>query len=660
DSDHALRLKTSLNTSNGYYDEVIALSQKIVNKDFETVYDHNPDMKNVYYSSMLLGTINATVAAPKMILGSAVSSFDANSITYLMNFTSGTISGDWLEEDLNITGWKLALQVDLTTQVVGPDTPLTGDRKKDKKIIADNAELAKARVWAAKFNTPGDYTIERLLANLTDAKWNDFNNNLSYFGVDEDGNDIAWSDLITKHPDLEINLHLFFSKWAKAQQENGLTTLGWKFTAPPTPGPVTALTPTFIPTARFTQIFGYKNPFYGVNALTPGDNETGGLNSLLYCEMVGNHPLPGNGVAGGLILASPGTFTCHEQDISGKGRIDGTFALSHQLFLEQFLLPLLQPLNKASEVYPTTASVSHNSEKNATRIEWNYSAGVDPNHLDYRDTVFQFIPQGHDLKNPKSYHFNKENRVDIGIQKDPQANVWATFKTVGNAEVSVSWTPGGTTLNITGVTDYGYDAEWADNAEMLRPNSWLMDTFRFQWAISISIVSVTGGVMKLSLDAGANKDGNVSVITTLHKQQNSETPANQDTEIKNYIAGRLRDQISTLYKNLQNSFQTTTKFIYPGNGTFDFSNAMFGETGEVLAEILQDPTNPTYKETNTVIHAVTPVAKLTWAASSATFQAKGQSITVSITGTNKTTAPIEITNVTFSFASDPKGRRVFT
>lgn len=96
--------------------------------------------------------------------------------------------------------------------------------------------------------------------------------------------------------------------------------------------------------------------------------------------------------------------------------------------------------------------------------------------------------------------------------------------------------------------------------------------------------------MQFAVDAGAAKDANIKVTVLLHQLQNSVpgTP-DQDIQIKNDIASSFKTHIGLLEGNLKNAFSTTGKFVYPGNGTFDFSNPVVGNTGEILAEILYKP-----------------------------------------------------------------------
>ena len=369
----------------------------------------------------------------------------------------------------------------------------------------------------------------------------------------------------------------------------------------------------------YHQVYPYKNAAKGVPQPVISYEIPGDLNALLYCEMVLGHPLPDDKQ-----LASTGIFTTQAATIGGP-RIDGTFALSHQLFLEKFLLPMLQPFNKTSEVFPTLHTASFDG--GTSTIIWNYCVGNDGMHVDSNDPIFQFKPvfEPQHPADTRSYVFTKDNktRIDPYPVRNPNNGVCGSFDsagaccspdtywtyanrtTTGNPMVTVGWTPGGRSFDVRGVTDYWYDIEWADNVQMIRPFGWLRyvasihvissvltlfrDKFRFTWNMSILIDNVDDGAIKFSVNAGPHNDGDVKVEIIQHEQQQSVTPDGQDQAIRNFISGQLKDHIATLEDNLSRLFKNAGKFVYPGNGTFNFSDPCIGNTGEILATIEYKP-----------------------------------------------------------------------
>jgi hypothetical protein len=107
--------------------------------------------------------------------------------------------------------------------------------------------------------------------------------------------------------------------------------------------------------------------------------------------------------------------------------------------------------------------------------------------------------------------------------------------------------------------------------------------------MKINIDSVEEGVLRMSIDAGTRNDCNISLVMTQHEQQQSETPPGQTEDIKRSFTEQILEHVKTLKQNLSQIFQTSGKFTYPGNGTFNFSSPMVGNTGEILATIAYKP-----------------------------------------------------------------------
>lgn len=69
DSDLALRLKSSCQTTFSNYDQVVAVSQKIINGAFDQLYKEYPDFAKINYYDGRLGGINVKLQSPQLILG---------------------------------------------------------------------------------------------------------------------------------------------------------------------------------------------------------------------------------------------------------------------------------------------------------------------------------------------------------------------------------------------------------------------------------------------------------------------------------------------------------------------------------------------------------------------------------------------------------------
>ncbi|PLB53296.1 hypothetical protein P170DRAFT_379929 [Aspergillus steynii IBT 23096] len=670
DSDVALRLKTSCATAHAHYDQVVAVSQKIINDSFDDLYNQFPEYGQVDFSNRRIGSIKGSLYSPRLLLGGGVGAdISLTSALYVMRFKDGEITipadddndPDQVEP---LAGWNLAVTIDLKTQSVVVDPDADPDEQERQQAIWDFIH--------GKFDVPGDYSIQRLYAKLADAHWRDFDYANSQFGVNTDGSPRSWGQLIKQYPYLETDLQIMLNHWALEQEQKGLTTTGIKFTLPP-PDKIDPLKPTFQPTAMVHQVYGYTNPGKGVPDPVISYDVPGDLNALLYCEMVADHELPKDRQ-----LASAGNFTTQASTIGGP-RIDGTYALSHQLFLESFLLPMLQAFNKTSIIYPTDGSFS--SSGSASQIDWNFAVGNDGVHQDSADEFFVFNPVTN-IDTPAdatAYRFSKQYTSSLSPHgHNTEYGVYGSYDATGSCQVDFKWNPGEQRFTLSGSSVYKYDIEWADNDAMQRPYGWLRDTFECHWSMGINIDSVEGGVLKLSVNAGSKSDGDAKVTQTQHEQQQSVSPEGQAERIQAEIVNQISTHVQTLEQNLAKDFQTSAQFVYPGNGTFNFSAACVGNTGEILATVEYQPlTSGKTTIPSPVTHklasmaqfgfrtvpvsapGIAPEPKLDWSFRKP-LKGPEDAVEVLIQGTNNGDDPVLLKGIALTVSSEPDGRGLVT
>ncbi len=70
--DYESRWETSTRTDGGYYDQVIALSQGLINENFKKLYDiYKADLGKVYLKDAAIGTFEGEVEAPRILIPGA-------------------------------------------------------------------------------------------------------------------------------------------------------------------------------------------------------------------------------------------------------------------------------------------------------------------------------------------------------------------------------------------------------------------------------------------------------------------------------------------------------------------------------------------------------------------------------------------------------------
>lgn len=87
DSDTKLRLRTSCATAHGHYDQIVAVSQKIINESFDNLYDVYPEYGKVDFSSKKIGKVKGNLYSPRLLLGGGLGAdLSLTSALYIMRY----------------------------------------------------------------------------------------------------------------------------------------------------------------------------------------------------------------------------------------------------------------------------------------------------------------------------------------------------------------------------------------------------------------------------------------------------------------------------------------------------------------------------------------------------------------------------------------------
>lgn len=173
------RYELTTRTGKGEFDQVLGLSQGIINENFKKLYDMYPELRKYYFSEAGIGKIDAELEAPKILIPSGkratnythvlfqiwydkigVRTYRFSDTYYLHSFKSGTLTNNTDRLAIqDLKGWSIAVSV----EVAGED--LSTDKIKDPAVIA--ARKKKQEWLAENFEVPNDYSIERLYAKLS-------------------------------------------------------------------------------------------------------------------------------------------------------------------------------------------------------------------------------------------------------------------------------------------------------------------------------------------------------------------------------------------------------------------------------------------------------------------------------------------------------------
>lgn len=189
DDDYQSRLNVGLQTGDTPYDEVVAFTERILNKNFESMFNmHMRAMKNISFNHPRIGKINIEIEAPRIIIPSEKDQAYAKDVYYLLRFVelvvllmllsnmlrfyrfkSGRIDtglGDTVED---MAGWELAFPIRLGTEEVKPD------QGTNQQVKVDGKDEKVCSIAGIVYKFPGDYSVERLFAQLSSRHASDEN-----------------------------------------------------------------------------------------------------------------------------------------------------------------------------------------------------------------------------------------------------------------------------------------------------------------------------------------------------------------------------------------------------------------------------------------------------------------------------------------------------
>ncbi|KAK4161607.1 hypothetical protein QBC43DRAFT_302779 [Cladorrhinum sp. PSN259] len=597
----ASRLTTSLTTSgNEYFDQVVAVSQQMINDAIAGIHAANPDMNAFDGEDEEYGTISADLDPSQIIIPAGTElAADAFSVTWRTNFREGTIvvkqNGTTLPP-FPINGWSVDVRVPLEFSNLDDHDDDTEGTKKFK---------AKQREWVKNnFEVAGDYRPERLYAKMAAARWNEMSFAGPSFTVN--GVEETWEEWKLNKANRTVAAafeKIIKTTWADRAEE-GLTAIGTRFNldgenARPVERPA-----LFPPYEMIHQAYPYKiGADSGVTGWENGKRslkEPGTRNCLLYCDNVSLENIGGakrkKEMEHKLLPHSGNYATIGSSKVPGT-RVHGTFALSHQLFFEKFLLPHLQVFVLESQIYPDQPTFTNTSEYGGIQCSNGYRAGFNPPKDPTKDPdnpiyEFKLIRPADGTQPYYQAHVDVTNKSP-SLWFTPVKNkvgLWTMFHAEGSPTVTVKWVPGQSSILIEGKTSYESNLTTADHQnldktgnELLPASDWWHERFPMTWSMRIDVQAKDGDLdLQLSHDSG-------NFVTVTSNPEPSKgwawTDPNTPNRITSDMQGSMSQQIDHLKQVLRDAFDGQYKFVYPGNGTFKFSKTMFNKNGDLLAEI---------------------------------------------------------------------------
>ncbi|KAF9885169.1 hypothetical protein FE257_000695 [Aspergillus nanangensis] len=575
--DQDSRLQTTTTTVEPeYYDMVLALSCQIINQSWASLFAQYPDAQNIHVGGEgsgdpNIGELKGTLSPCEIfITGDIQNGLDCH---YCISFKDGTLQNHEKTLAADLMGWKLVVDVKIL------NAPY------------DNLVKGQQQFIDHQYMVPTDYSITGLYADITNADWNYINNEESTFGIDPTtGQAINWATWKTNNPTLQRLLVNFLGAWTDDQQANGMNMLGISLTYP-SEQQQNPLNPTYVPTSIFHQGFPYDNN----TATNPA------YNCLLYCQQISQHPPPSSPYISGFC----GNW-CYPAE-NGPA-VDGTFAMSAQIYLGQFLEPHLRPMNQASEVIPTETLLYEYRVRTTEGLmpypiaRWDSSVGYNANHTLPSDTYFQLRPltDGSGYGWSTSSHGQQEPVYFDIYPDDPAGNGWASLIQNGKsfATTNVTAIPkiGSNVIALSGNIQYQWEYRKSDSRDSVKNSDpAALAHYTATWELDLEITSTEDGQVSVALSTRP-EDIDPQVVCDMSKGSLFNR-ATWDEDAKSILKGKLHDSLSASEQNMANAFRSNGNFIYPGNGEFIFQRPLFNQHSDLLLEVAykQTPLNTPIK-----------------------------------------------------------------
>ncbi|GIK07129.1 hypothetical protein Aspvir_002784 [Aspergillus viridinutans] len=557
-SDQDARLQTTTITSPPeYYDQVLALSSKLLNESWEQLWRDNPKLEDIIIDDGANGTLKGKLNPCQFfVTGNIENGVHA---LYKVRFKSGILTTSGKHgQAVDVTGWEIAIEVELDNQT---DDDMTDDQMKS---------ITKYYNFPAKGDagSAGDYSITRVFVDLINANMNMVNEKQSTFRDPKTGQPCTWRELPN---DIKRAVKGFLDDWTLDQDAKGYNTLGVTLTSP-TYEEENPLKPSYQPVSVFHQAAKYANP---------SASDADKYNCLLLCELLAGHD------------DLKWKYITQEKASWCYPGIDATYAISAHVILERFLGLHLQPLIRASEVVPTETDVWTWSYSHAASAEpitggearWTFSIGYNSAHTEAADDYFKLNP----VPNTPNYTWSKTNKGETGVhwhEKAPhnQGPGYASLIQTGTTDINVNPAVGSHTVSVSASITYGYEYRYSyDTSDLASMDVIASASYSGKWMLSLSLSTDQSGQLCFSLvGSPSDVDPHVKLDRQVGYLWND---ASWDTDIKTLLKTQLHDSLTTAEQNLANVFQTTGKFVYPCNGELSFKNPMFNNYGDLLAEV---------------------------------------------------------------------------
>ncbi|KAJ6259073.1 hypothetical protein Dda_5970 [Drechslerella dactyloides] len=548
-----------LDSGAGQYDQIIAISEAMLNAQLETYYNIEPKLRVMKEKNVYIGTsVDAELLPPRVSIPVDRQKADRSSLFYHLRFKKakfGYLSVPFYQyrpggpgiAQVEVNDWEFVFKVTLEM----------------KDVKEEQREEVKAMLRVA-----GDYSIQRLLLNFTMADTSNFVTELSRLKMPDGGKPPqgliealggwvkGWTAAFNEIEDrLQGKTRIVDSSTGESTLIDAFCPILYHALAP-NPEAVNPVAPTIPPTQVVQQTYQFVRPDQSVLKTT-------NRNCLLYTEMCGpNAKLP----SPILFTEENGNFVTDDMPVTRRsdGGLDdtnilGTMCLDRNVLWGRHFIPYLNPIVKQTQVHLKNCEIHPDSEQ---RYRFSLAFGDDGVHTNSDDNYFLMQPM--------------TGRDDQVRKEDDAGGRRLTLELKARSISQVIPKRGENKVRISGATTIAIYASEKGKGMGFATTG--------KWELSMEVKAVDDG--RLYVDVVYPNNSPVSFThwqggeSKLWRFDGHKAIAQMEDELRKNIEG-LKDYLQHTFKNTLKEHQ----FILAGGGYFYMKNPVFTKKGDLLVEL---------------------------------------------------------------------------
>ncbi|KAI1177489.1 hypothetical protein F4777DRAFT_207732 [Nemania sp. FL0916] len=537
-------------TDPGPYGQAIFLSQKMINEAFDDMWyftpEDDPPPLREYKEDFFSGSVDMQLNAPTVKL--MVTTKQDPQLYFMLNIKSGKITiytgkspKDPKPKDFDVAGWTFGFAVKIARKEVKKDDP-----------------KFSAAVTSAGFS-PDVYSLAQLYLDISSSTVNH-----------EQYNSYGAYDWQKEDPRTRSVFDSFCQEWWNEMKERNCNVVGYSLQA-------TDSDPTKVDAATFppTSIDYWVYPWLDPNVSNPPLTDDSPNNALCYLMMSDFKPSPAR-----VGIEYSGAF------VNGGG----LYVMNSDNFWGNWLIPLMQGLNKGAEIIPLEPVAEYRPERATYQFDTNirYSVGVDGDS-GTTDPYFAFTKSS---SQPPTWTWSGAEKTSSKTTSNGAGIVLeVSQKSITSTELSFD--EGGRRVHLKGKTVFDFHTQFIQHGIMDEP-SHMTTTVDWNFKMSLSTVN-DGGIQFARVPLTPEDTCSVSISAAKGNVQwkygfdeasqffgdGLNMYLNHDTlQIENALLGSLRGQ---------------DRLLLPAAGTFSMVDPMFNSRGDLLVTLKYhnaDPPNP--------------------------------------------------------------------